>query len=83
MMLKMCETSSVWVGGHPQYDYKIRVKTLMGNEFGEVGIFFSENQLPPVFQKTDEKKLPNTAPPTRDFQSQNDGGMGSLFSTEE
>ena len=43
-------------------DIKIRVKTLMGKEFGEVGIFFSKNQLPPVFWKSDEKKLLNTAP---------------------
>ncbi len=40
---------SLWVGGPRKVDLKICVKTLMGNEFGEVGIFFSTNQLPPVF----------------------------------
>ena len=41
--------SRLWVGGPRKVDIKICVKTLMGNEFGEVGIFFGTNQLPPVF----------------------------------
>ena len=62
VMLKMCETSGLEVGGPKKVYIKIRVETLMGNEFGEVCIFFSKNHLPPVFWKSDEKKLLNTAP---------------------
>ena len=47
VMLKMCEPSSLEVGGPKKVDIKIRVESLMGNEFGEVGIIFSKNHLPP------------------------------------